>query len=96
MSQIIHILILLTYLLNIEEKLLLRGRSLTALEAGCMRSPKLEKVRERLRNPHGQDLGTYVALAIAWDNLQGEERRFEPIVIMGEDPVREMDKFELL
>jgi len=33
-----------------------------------------------------------MALAIAWDNLQGEERRFEPIVIMGEDPVTAIDK----
>jgi len=33
-----------------------------------------------------------MALAIAWDNLQGEERRFEPIVIMGEDPIWEMDR----
>ncbi len=41
--------------------------------------------------PKGQHDDCVMALAIAWDNLQGEERRFEPIVIMAEDPVKEID-----
>lgn len=41
--------------------------------------------------PRGQHDDCVMALAIAWDNLQGEERRFEPIVIMGEDPVVQIE-----
>lgn len=30
--------------------------------------------------------------AVAWDGLQAKERRFEGVVIEGEDPIEEMDK----
>jgi len=42
--------------------------------------------------PKGQHDDCVMALAIAWDNLQGEERRFEPIVIFNKDPMKEIDK----
>ena len=29
--------------------------------------------------------------ALAWDSLGMQERRFEPMMILGEDPVEEMD-----
>jgi len=44
--------------------------------------------------PKGQHDDCVMALAIAWDNLQGEEKRFEPIVILGVDPVRDMDSIK--
>ena len=34
----------------------------------------------------------HVAMAITWDSLQVQERRFEGVVIEGEDPVEEIDK----
>ena len=29
---------------------------------------------------------------MAWDSLGMQERRFEPMMILGEDPVKEMDR----
>lgn len=43
------------------------------------------------RAPAGMHDDCVMALALAWDSLTGQERRFKPLVIMGEDPVREMD-----
>jgi len=33
-----------------------------------------------------------VALAIAWDSLRMQERRFEGLMIEGKDPVEEIDR----
>jgi len=44
--------------------------------------------------PGGQHDDSVMALAIAWDGLQAGERRFEGVVIEGEDPVEEMDRKE--
>jgi len=42
--------------------------------------------------PRGQHDDCVMALAMAWDSLGMQERRFEPMMILGEDPVKEMDR----
>ena len=42
--------------------------------------------------PSGQHDDCVMALAMAWDSLGMQERRFEPMMILGKDPVEEMDK----
>jgi len=42
--------------------------------------------------PEGQHDDCVMALAMAWDSLGMQERRFEPMMILGKDPVEEMDK----
>ena len=42
--------------------------------------------------PSGQHDDCVMALAMAWDSLGMQERRFEPMMILAEDPVKEMDR----
>ena len=42
--------------------------------------------------PKGQHDDCVMALAIAWDGLRMQERRFEGVMIEGKDPVEEIDR----
>ena len=42
--------------------------------------------------PAGGHDDCVMALAIAWDSLREQERRFEGVMIEGKDPVEEIDK----
>jgi hypothetical protein len=57
-----------------------------------LESSRLESGGFQYKAPGGQHDDCVMALAIAWDGLQVQERRFEGVVIEGEDPIEEMDK----